>query len=150
MTPGAANGRDLAKRLLAQEAGNLRNPQDVLAAAVSVCRKSYLEIGQFVGTDGFKALLTRALHLARAEFSFLEVVQVGECSDDEYLVGIADAVSQREIEEVTEGIAAVLGGVFDLLSTFIGDDLAMRMIHRRWPEVPQVRSGGVTRGEVDG
>ena len=132
MTPGRANGRDLAKRILAQEAGNLRTPQDVLAAAVAVCRKLYLEIGQFVGTEGFRALFARALHLARAEFSFLEAVQVGECSDDEYLVGMADVVSQRDTEEITEAIAAVLGGFFDLLSTFIGDDLALRMIHRRW------------------
>ena len=136
--PGAANGRDLAKRLLAREGGNLRTPQDVLTAAEAVCRKLYLEIGQFVGTDGFKVLLARALHLARAEFSFLEVVQVGEFSNDQYLVGIADAVPQREIEEITEGIAAILGGLFDLLFTFIGEDLAMRMIYRRWPEV---RSG---------
>jgi hypothetical protein len=135
VTAGAANGRGLAKRLLAQEGGNLSTQQDVLAAAVAVCRKLYLEIGQFVGTDGFKALLARSLHLARAEFSFLEVAQVGKCLDDEYLVGIDDAVSQREIAEVTEGIAAVLGGLFDLLCTFIGEDLALRMIHRRWPEV---------------
>ena len=140
MIPKAANGRSLAKRILAQEAGNLRTAQDVLAAAAAVCRKLYLEIGQFVGTEGFRALFGRALHLARAEFSFLEVVQVGECSNDEYLVGIADVVSQ-DSEEITEGVAAVLGGFFDLLFTFIGADLALRMIHRRWPEVPQVPSG---------
>ena len=148
MMAGGNQGRDLARRLLAREAHNARAPEDVAGAARAVCRKLYLEVGQFVGADGYKVLLARALHLARGEFSFLEAVRIGD-SDDDWLPGLGNIVPNRNATEVTEGMSAVLGGFVDLLSTFIGDDLALRMIHRRWPEV-EARPGDGDGGKRDG
>jgi hypothetical protein len=144
---GGNRGRDLARRLLAREADDARAPEDIAGAAVAVCRKLYLEVGQFVGADGYKVLLARSLHLARTEFSFLEAVRIGD-SDDDWLPGLTSIIPKRNATEVTEGMAAVLGGFVDLLSTFIGDDLTLRMIHRRWPEM--ARPGDGDEGKRDG
>lgn len=141
-------GRALAHRLLAHEAGMARNSGDAAASGSAVCQKLFAEIEQFIGHDGSKALLARALYLAKAEFPFLAEVQIGE-SDEGWLIGLSENVSTRDATEVSDSIAAVLGGFIDLLGTFIGDDLTLRMIHRRWPEVPRwAYPGG--EGQRDG
>lgn len=141
-------GRALAYRLLAYEAGESRSSGDTAASGSVVCQKLFAEIEQFIGHDGFKALLARALYLAKAEFPFLAEVQIGE-SDEGWLIGLSENVATRDATEVSDSIAAVLGGFIDLLGTFIGFDLTLRMIHRRWPEVPQWPYPG-DEGQRDG
>ena len=142
-------GRTLAKRLLALEAGAAPDRDVLAASAVRVCEKLYQEIGQFIGPEGFNALLARALHLARSEFPFLKAVQVGGDSGGNRLSGLTEVVIGRETPEATDGIAAVLGGFIDLLGTFVGSDLTLRMVHRRWPEVPTWPATG-KEGKPDG
>jgi hypothetical protein len=149
MVSGSATaGRTLVKRLLTHEARNARDPGDAAAAAGAVCQKLYVEIGQFIGPEGFKVLLGRALYLARPEFSFLEAVRIGD-SDDGWFVGLRENVAERDEADISEGIAAVLGGFIDLLGTFIGYDLAFRMIHRCWPDLPRGPHAG-NEGKRDG
>lgn len=136
-------GRALGARILAHEGDGGRN--DAVAAADGVCQKLSVEIGQFIGPEGFKLLLSRALSMAGAEFSFLARVRVGG-SDGVWLIGLAENVGKREETELSDGTAAVVGSFIDLLGTFIGYDLTLRMIHRCWPEVPLQADAG-NRGE---
>lgn len=148
VTNSGTFGRALAHRLLAHEAGMAHDSGDTAASGSAVCQKLLAEIEQFIGHDGFKALLARALHMARVEFPFLAEVQIGE-SDEGWLIGLSENIATRDATEVSDSIAAVLGGFIDLLGTFIGHDLTLRMIHRRWPEVPQRPHPG-DEGQRDG
>lgn len=129
-------GRALAHRLLAYEVGKSPGSGEPAASGSVVCQKLFAEIEPFIGHDGCKALLARALYLAKAEFAFLAEAQIGE-SDEGWLIGLSENAATREATEVSDSTAAVLGGFIDLLGTFIGFDLTLRMIDRRWPELPQ-------------
>ena len=68
--------RDLAQRLIAYEgaAGNTSEPMEL--AAFRVCETLRQPVCALAGVDGFRALLSRALALARAEAPILSALQV--------------------------------------------------------------------------
>ena len=68
--------RDLAQSLIAHEgaAGNTSEPMEL--AAFRVCETLRPPVSALAGVDGFRALLSRALALARAEAPILGVLQV--------------------------------------------------------------------------
>ena len=45
----------------------------------------------------------------------------------------------RDVEptQVQEGIGAVLANLIGLLDTFIGEDLALRLVREAWPDAPR-------------
>lgn len=81
---------------------------------------------------GARALLSRALRQASAEYPFLAAVHVspqdGTCFDnfDEALVGV-------EAATVRDAFSTVLTDVAGLLAEFIGEELTMHMIREIWP-----------------
>jgi hypothetical protein len=81
-----------------------------------------------VSSDGYRALLGRALHLARAEYPVLNGVGVG--TSDVYLEGL------RETDAAHDALVAFLAQVIALLARFIGDDLTGNLIRQRWPDAP--------------
>lgn len=81
-----------------------------------------------VSSDGYRALLRRALYLARAEYAVLDGVRVG--TSDVYLEGL------RETGGAYDAVVAFLAHVIALLVRFIGDDLTGNLIRQRWPDAP--------------
>ena len=66
--------RDLARRLLAVEAASQSAADPRVHEAVRVCEKLRVSLTRFAGVDGSRALLRRALALARAEVPALHGV----------------------------------------------------------------------------
>ncbi|HWP49867.1 MAG TPA: hypothetical protein VNM22_22115 [Candidatus Limnocylindrales bacterium] len=134
MRQGSSGAKEMAQRLLTYEAGGLQGSEDLAKAADHACQKLYHQMVRLVGLAGFQALLMRSLNLAKTEFPFLRRVesepQAGEC-----LKGILEAVQDRDPVLVGEGLVAVLANFIGLLITFIGKDLALRLIRKTWPEV---------------
>lgn len=124
--------RGLARRLLENEAGPAERPAGT-AAAERVCAKLSDGLSRLVGPAGFRALMQRALYLARAEHPLLRNVREydGNC-----LKGLAESAAGQDPIEVDAALVSVFGGFFWLLSTFIGEDLARRQIRRIWPGIP--------------
>jgi hypothetical protein len=83
-----------------------------------------------VTTAGYRALLARALHLARTQFPSLEGVQV---SDGDAFLEAPPAVIAAAIDEA---FVALVGTVIALLVTFVGDDLTSNLIRAAWPDAP--------------
>ena len=134
--------RELARWLLAREMGGRDEMTDLIAAADTACRKLSRRVARLVTFVACQALLARALHLARRDFSFLEGVRPGP-APDVCLEGLAERVRGVEPAQAREGLATVLANMLGLLATFVGDEITVRLVRDTWPDA---RPGGADTG----
>lgn len=130
--------RELARWLLAKERGARNDIRTPLEAAQSVAAKLSPGITLLVSSDGYRALLGRALYLARAEHPVLDGVAVG--TSDVYLE------ASRETDAALDALVALVAHLIALLARFIGDDLTGNLVRQRWPDAP-LRTPGLERRE---
>lgn len=113
----------LARRLLALEAeadsGSLEPPGEV----VRVCEKLRRPLAKFLGVDGYRFLMVRALSMAKAETASLKAVQV---KPD----GSLDGIGPQE----AEAAFVVLVNLLALLMTFVGERMTLRLVLESWPD----------------
>jgi hypothetical protein len=88
-----------------------------------------VELTRVVGSNGTRALLTRALRAAVDGHPVLSSVEVLTNSAPS-LAGIDRSVEAGGAEAVANGLAAVLVHMFELLGRLIGDDLTMKIAER--------------------
>jgi len=122
--------RDLAQRLLALEAANESGSDLHEHESVRVCDKLRVSLTRFAGTDGFTALMGRALTLARAEAPSLQSVRVNADGRLEGLEEVAADPEKLSIDAANALTAHLLG----LLATFIGEPLTFRLVDEAWPD----------------
>ncbi len=127
--------RELALWLLEEEMGDGPGPLALLDAAERSCLKLGSRLARLITAVGFQALLARALHLARGEFPFLDGVQTGT-TEAACLVGLREKAVGIEPAMLRAALTTVLASVIGLLSTFIGDDLTVRLVRDVWPDAP--------------
>jgi hypothetical protein len=118
--------------LWSRVAGNASESQEVAEAAERMCTQLRLELGRWIGAMGYRALLDRALGLARAEHPALGGLS---CHGEEEPV-VAAAVRAHGAEEVASGMMAVVAGLIDLLGRLIGEDMALRLVDQVARERP--------------
>jgi hypothetical protein len=123
--------QELARWLLAHEMDDGPDPRTPMEAAERVITKLSAGVTLLVSSDGYRALLGRALYLARAEYAILDGVRVG--TSDVYLEGL------RETGGAYDALLALVAQVIGLLARFIGDDLTGNLIQQRWPDAPSER-----------
>ena len=117
-----------AQRLLAVEAANPSGPV-AGPEVVRVCERLRESLTQFVGADGFTALLRRALALARVEVPSLQTARI---TADGRLEGIEEAGGQAESD--VEAAITITAYFLGLLITFIGQSLARRLTRGAFPD----------------
>jgi hypothetical protein len=127
--------RNLADWLQAQEAGDRLELNALPAATERVCQKLCERLAALVTSVGSRALLTRALYLARIEFPFLQGVQVGTLPNLS-LDGLRVSVQGVEATQLRDGLSALVATLIMLLSTFIGEDITVRLVRDVWPSAP--------------
>ncbi len=127
--------RDLVHWLLEEEMGDGRGSEALLDAAERASRKLGSRLARLITVVGYRALLARALHLARDEFPFLSGVRAGE-TDDASFDGLRAKTDGVEPASLRAALTTVLAGVLGLLTTFIGEDLTLRVVRDVWPEAP--------------
>ena len=114
----------LARRLIAFEA--TRNPSDGPVGATSrACDALRGPLAKFVGADGFRSLLSRALALAKVEIPSLGSVQMRPDGSLEGLEGV---------EQNQDAGAVVVTQLLGLLVMFIGEPLMIRLVQDAWPD----------------
>jgi hypothetical protein len=126
---------DLASWLVAKEIGAEPDTDGTLAAAERACQKLSHGLSRSVSAVGSQALVSRALHVARAEFPFLEGVRAG-IPPGACFEGLSERTRDVEAREAARGLVAVLGGLLGLLVKYIGDELTLRMVWEVWPDLP--------------
>ena len=114
----------LARRLIAFE--STRNPSDGPVGATSrACDALRGPLAKFVGADGFRSLLSRALALAKVEIPSLGSVQMHPDGSLEGLEGV---------EQNQDAGAVVVTQLLGLLVMFIGEPLMIRLVRDVWPD----------------
>ena len=121
--------RDLARRLLEFEACECESKETKVHAGLHACEKLRESLEKLVGIAGFQALLSRALVLAKEEVAWLNRVHV-EASGA--IQGFDEAAPSQELEAARGG-EVLLAQLIDLLVTFIGEALTLRLIRDIWP-----------------
>ena len=117
--------RDLAQSLIAHEgaAGNTSEPIEF--AAFRVCETLRRPVSALTGDDGFRALLSRALALAKAESPILGAVQVAA---DGSFQGLEELGRETDKDQVREGGVILIAQLLGLLLTFIGEAMTSRLV----------------------
>jgi len=132
MSTASPEIRDLTRRLLAFEAAHDNSSDARVDVAVSVIEELRVRLIRLAGVDGFRSLLSRALTLAKAEVPSLKMVQVGADGSVEGFDGIEQS---REAGAAEGGAGAVLvAHLLELLVTFIGTPLTLRLVRDAWPD----------------
>jgi hypothetical protein len=128
MNTPPASTRAWAQQLLAVEVANRPAFDADGQAVVRVCEKLRISLTQFIGADGFTALLRRALALARVDVPSLGAAKV---TAEGRLEGIKEFGSESKDAEAAITITAHLLG---LLVTFVGETLTLRLMSKSFPD----------------
>ena len=134
--------RDLARSLVACEA-DASTSLHAEPATVRVYERLRRQLGAPVGTDGFQALASRALALAKAESPRLSAVQV---TANGGLRGLGEVESQTDADgEVGIILIAQLLGLF---LTFLGEATTLRLIEDLRLQVDVTTESATTREDT--
>jgi hypothetical protein len=132
MNRATAEIRNLAKELIGYEASRHKFSKAGALDAFHVTDKLRPHLANLMGIGGFRALLSRALVLAKAEVSWLGAVRV---KADGTLDGVDQLHSQIDPAEFLEGKVVLLAQLFGLLVAFIGLNLASHIVSEIWPGI---------------
>ena len=124
------NMRELARRLVAAEHRPGDSPDSESRAAFRVCERLRESLSLLAGIRGFRTLLARALTLAKVEAPVLATVEVK--ADGSLIIPDALARDAGPAEAATAATALV-AHLLQLLATFIGEALTLRLVHQVWP-----------------
>jgi len=117
--------RDLARSLIAREADVTPASLHSEPATLRVYERLRRQLGAPVGVDGFQALASRALALARAESSRLNAVEV---TANGVLRGLAEVEFQTDANEDGEAGVILIAQLLGLFLTFLGEETTTRLI----------------------
>ena len=127
--------QDLARRLLTFEAARRNSSAARADAAARVIEELRLHLIKLAGVAGFRSLLSRALTLAKAEAPSLNIVRIRA---DGSLEGFDGIEGSREVEvgavAAPEAGTILVAHLLELLVTFIGEPLTLRLVHAIWPD----------------
>jgi hypothetical protein len=132
MSLASSKMRRFAKRLTVYERRANTPSEANTPPAFQVCEKLRTHLGTFMGTAGFRELLSCALPRAKAEVPWLGAVRVKE---DGALDGVEVITTKRNPDELFEGGVVLVAQLLGLLVAFIGERLTLRLVREVWPEV---------------
>jgi hypothetical protein len=151
MTQRSAAATEVARRLWQRAAGDTSTLEEVAATAERTCTQLQAGLARWVGTEGYRALLHRALLLARAEHPALGSLSC-HGGDRPVTTGAARAHSAAE---VATGMVALVAALVELLGRIIGEEMAVRLVEQIGIEgdgdpSPRVAVSTESRGGRDG
>jgi hypothetical protein len=115
----------LARNLIASEAVASTTSLHTGPATVRVYEKLRRQLGAALGTDGFQALASRALALAKSESPRLNTVLVAANGD---LRGLSEIESWKDTHEDGEAGISLIAQLLGLFLTFLGETTTLRLI----------------------
>jgi hypothetical protein len=126
MTQSSAPATEAARGLWARTARDTSAPQEVAAAADRMCTQLRTGLGRWIGDEGYRALLDRALGLARAEHPALGGLSC--LGGDEPLT--ATVVRAHGVVQVAGAMMALVAVLIELLGRIIGDEMAVHLVEQ--------------------
>jgi hypothetical protein len=117
--------RDLARILIASEAEAATTCLHTQPATVRVYERLRRQLSAPVGVDGFQALASRALALAKSESPRLNTLQV---TSNGVVRGLGEVESQTDADEDGEAGLTLIAQLLGLFLTFLGESTTLRLI----------------------
>ena len=130
--PQSRTARELARQLLARDAPAEDAPDAVAAATERVCGRVSANLSRWFGIDGTNALFARALVRAQADHPALANVRYSRQSAV-CLEGLTESARLHGADAATDGVAAILTALIDLLGRLVGRDIAIRLVEQSVP-----------------
>ena len=124
--------RNFAKRLVAYGTLGNKSSGPKITAAFQACEELRPHLATLMGNAGFRALLSRSLVLASGEVPWLRALHV---KSDGSLEGLDELEAQIDSEQNSEGGVVLLAQLLGLLTAFIGENLAVRLLREVWPKL---------------
>lgn len=132
------------RQLLAREVGAARDASAITAAACRLCDRMGRELAPVIGDAGMAAIYDRAVHLALRQFS--EIAPGGFDRHDPVSAKLRRTLAHQDPHVATEAAIVVLVTIAELLASFIGTSLTIRLLHVCWPDEFAI-DGGSRRSE---
>ena len=123
--PPPQKTRDLARSLIATEADAAKPPLHTEPASVRVYERLRRQLGASVGVDGFQALASRALALAKSESPRLSAVQL---TANGGLFGLGEVASRTDVDVDGDAGIILIAQLLGLFLTFLGEATTLRLI----------------------
>lgn len=117
---------DTARRLWERGGGSATSPEEVGAATQRVCDELRAGLSRWVGAEGYRSLLDRALVLSVTEHPVLNSIS---CHDGDALAAVA-AARQHGATELATGVVVLVATVTELLGRIIGEEMAVQLVER--------------------
>lgn len=124
--------RQIAARLIGDETKGKKGSDPKVSAAFQVCEKLRPHLATLMGKAGFRAILSRALVVARAEVPWMAALEVDA---DGALEGWGKLEPQVDAKELREGGVLLVAQLLGLLVAFIGENLTLRLVGDVWPKL---------------
>ena len=124
---------EIARRLVASEAGPSADGAAVATAVEDACARLGHDLGRMIGAHGVSALLARALNLAKRDHPLLAEVtlETGQAP----FRALPRALDGATGEAAADAGAAILANLWALLVSLLGDELGMQPVYRLWPHL---------------
>ncbi len=135
--------RDLARSLVACEAEASTTALQAEPATVRVYERLRRQLSAPVGNDGFQALASRALALARSQSPRLSAVQV---TANGGLRGLGEVESRTDADDDGEAGIILIAQLLGMFLTFLGEATTLRLIEDLRLQV-DARTGAATNAE---
>lgn len=123
--------REVSTALMAYETSVNKASAGATSPAYAVAEKLRPHLANLMGAGGFRALLSRALVLAREEVSWMSEVKVSAA-------GVLEGLETDHLDlghpDFLEGSGILVAQLLGLLVAFIGMTLMLRQIEEVWPE----------------
>lgn len=129
MSQASPEIQKLAEHILASEAAHEKG-LEAGRLVVPIIKELRALLIRLAGVAGFHALLSRALALARTQAPCLHHVRVGA---DGFLEGI-EQMEHEDAAEVERAERVLVFHLLELLVTFIGQPLTLRLLSIRWAD----------------
>jgi hypothetical protein len=145
MTQRFGAATEVAQRLWQRAVGDSNTPEDVAVAATHMCTGLRVGLTRWVGTMGYRALIDRALLLARAEHPALGSLS---CHGEDGPVTTA-AVRAHSAAEVATGMVALVAALVELLGRILGEEMAVRLVEESGMQNERERETGGREAEKE-
>jgi hypothetical protein len=132
MSGVTAKMRNFAKCVIACETKGRKFSATKTPPVFQVFDKLRRHLATLMGVNGFQALLSRALALAKTEVPLLSTVNV---KVDGALEGLNNLEAKVSTAEFAEGSVVLVGQFLGLLVAFIGENLTLQLVHEVWPKL---------------
>ena len=135
MQPATPEYRRLADSILQWEGGDGPEADVLHRASTGAFGRLLSHLVSLIGVMGSVALLTRAVHLVRSEFPFLDPMRHATTLEA-WSQALDEALQTVRPDHARDGLCALLATFLGALTGLVGHDLTLILVREIWPELP--------------